>query len=90
MTEETEARIPPSDLARIAVVCKSCVAETTVNLREERQSRAWEENRAFKCGVCQADFDGDVKRALRAFREGLRLLDESRTTAAFRIARTRP
>jgi hypothetical protein len=89
MTEETEARIPPADLGRLALVCKACGAETTVDLRDNRQARAWEEGRAFKCGVCSVDFDGLAKSSLRMLREGLLLLDRAGGVATFRIARSR-
>lgn len=89
MTEETEARIPPADLGRLAITCKTCAAETTVNLRDQRQARAWEEGPAFKCGACGGDFDSATKAALRALREGLILLGRAGGAAVFRITRDR-
>ena len=87
MTDDTEARIQTAELARVALICPQCAAETTVNLREAKQARAWEEGRALICGVCQLSFDGDVKRALHSLREGLTLLDGPKVTATFRITK---
>lgn len=90
MTEDTETRIPTADLARVAISCAQCGAETTVNLREPRQARAWEEGRSLICGVCQTAFDNDIKRALHALRAGLMLLDGSSVSPTFRITRSTP
>jgi hypothetical protein len=88
MTEATEARISTTDLARVALSCAQCGAETTVNVREPKQARAWEEGRALNCGVCQNPFENDVKRALQGTTDGPTLLEGARVSPTFRITRS--
>jgi hypothetical protein len=68
MTSESESRIPYNDLRFVAVRCKGCGMELTVDIEEERQQRVWTEGRAVKCCVCDADFGGAIKQAIAYLR----------------------
>lgn len=68
MTEETESRIPLSDIARVAVLCKSCQAEVTMDLSNERHAQKLVDpaSLALRCPVCTTEFDSLLRLSLAA------------------------
>lgn len=85
MTTESETRIPYSDLRLVAVRCKKCGAETTVDTTNEVQARAWAEGYVFTCSICQTNHGDAVKAAIYHIREAVRSAQASGAVIVLRI-----
>jgi hypothetical protein len=83
VTESRVWRIPATQLTAIALACKSCGAETVLNIADDWQHRIADGGGRVLCGICQEPYDGAMRSALINFARWYSDLGKSAATAAF-------
>ena len=87
MTEETESRIPYTDLARVAFECKQCQAEISVDITKQEHVRVENTDRPMVCPICGNEFDSQLKKSFSHLYSWRHILKESGHKVYFRIER---
>ena len=90
MTETTELRMSFSDLVLMVLECWNCGGELTINFADERQLRAWEPDRALKCGICQSEFGEAAKGSLVRFHEWRERAKIAKVRISFKVPKLEP
>jgi hypothetical protein len=88
MTESREMVIPYGDLTVMSVACPGCGAALVVDFANTKQRRAWTENKAVLCGVCQHPLDSGLKEAFAGFDQWITAAKKSGLSIDFRVSMT--
>lgn len=89
MTEETEIRIPFTDLNRISFECNRCKAEITIDISKKEHRHIEKEDRehSMKCPFCGTAFDSQLRSSFKDFFNWHEKVKESGHTVYFRLKR---
>ena len=92
MTEQIELKIPYNEAVRISLQCP-CGTETIVDISKETDKifRTKWETKVFKCAVCNASFDSNIKSGitdLMSWYQHISAVSDSKQSVFFQIKKT--
>jgi hypothetical protein len=85
MTERKELLIPFKDLLNLVLKCR-CGAEITIDFATEEPRKMDWEHKVFRCSVCNADFDSNVRLGFADFIRWQTRVEASGQSVFFRVS----